>query len=249
MVDVCREPETIVDLGCGPGHLSAVLRRNWPHAEIVGVDSSPAMIEQARRRGGGDDGCEKVTYERADLAVWDPGRPIDLVVSNAALQWVPNQQQVLLRLRGILAPGGTLAFSVPCNVAEPSHVLLRDLAGRAPYATYADGLSRRFDIGEQGYLDLLAGPGWRLDVWRTTYLHVLQGADPVFDWIAGTGAMPVLQALPDDLRERFAGEYSAALREAYPARRYGTVLPFPRVFVVATREYDATLTAEEMPTA
>src|SRR5699024_1975385 len=109
VVDVCREPETIVDLGCGPGHLSAVLRRNWPHAEIVGVDSSPAMIEQARRRGGGDDGCEKVTYERADLAVWDPGRPIDLVVSNAALQWVPNQQQVLLRLRGILAPGGTLA--------------------------------------------------------------------------------------------------------------------------------------------
>ncbi|WP_370618036.1 methyltransferase domain-containing protein [Mumia qirimensis] len=231
VVRVPTEPRTIVDLGCGPGHLSAVLRQRWPQARITGVDSSPEMIEQARREGDG----EGISYELGDIASWSPPAPVDLVVSNAAFQWVPEQLEVVPRLRRHVAPGGVLAFQVPDNHDEPNHVLLRELAGRAPYAEHAAGLATARGVSPAAYLDVLVDDGWDLDVWGTTYFHVLPGDDPVFRWISGTGARPVLQALPHELRAEFVENYKAALREAYPRREYGTVLPFPRTFVVAKR--------------
>ncbi|KAA1422797.1 methyltransferase domain-containing protein [Mumia zhuanghuii] len=225
------EPRTIVDLGCGPGHLSGVLRHRWPDALISGVDSSPEMIEQARRDGD----VPGVSYALGDIATWEPSEPVDLVVSNAAFQWVPRQLEVVPRLRRHVAPGGVLAFQVPDNHDEPNHVLLRELAGRAPYAAHTAGLAAARGVSPAAYLERLVDDRWDLDVWGTTYFHVLDGEDPVFRWISGTGARPVLQALPDDLRARFTADYKAALRDAYPRREYGTVLPFPRTFVVAKR--------------
>ncbi|WP_154792991.1 methyltransferase domain-containing protein [Occultella kanbiaonis] len=228
------DPATITDLGCGPGHLMAPLRARWPHAAIVGVDSSPEMIERARAEHAADG----VTYVCADLTAWEPATPVDLLVSNATLQWVPGHLEILPRLAGAVTPGGTLAFAVPGNFDEPSHVLLRDLAGRAPYAAHTDAVVHPSSHDGSTYLAALAAASaaqWRVDAWETTYLHVLHGEDPVLRWILGTGARPVVQALPEDLRARFIAEYAALLRVAYPARPYGTVLPFRRVFVVATR--------------
>ena len=74
-----------------------------------------------------------------------------------------------------------------------------------------------------------------MEAWETTYVHVLTGPHPVFRWISGTGARPVLQALPEALRQEFVAEYQGMLAEAYPARTYGTVLPFRRIFLVAQR--------------
>jgi trans-aconitate 2-methyltransferase len=128
-----------------------------------------------------------------------------------------------------------LALSVPGNHDAPSHVLLREFASRPPYRDYTAGVDHPQAHDAETYLATLAVPGWRVDAWETTYLHVLAGTDPVLSWISGTGARPVLQALPDALREQFRAEYGAALREAYPAQPYGTVLPFRRVFAVAVR--------------
>ncbi|MGH1561873.1 methyltransferase domain-containing protein [Mumia sp. DW29H23] len=224
-------PRTIVDLGCGPGHLSAVLRARWPEATITGVDSSPEMVAQALR----ENADASTRYEQGDIAAWAPPEPVDLVVSNAAFQWVPDQLEVVPRLRDHVAPGGVLAFQVPDNHHEPNHTLLREIAGRAPYAEHTTGLATVRTVSPATYLDLLVDDAWDLDVWGTTYYHLLEGEDPVFRWIAGTGARPVLQALPPGLREEFTEEYKAALREAYPRKAYGTVLPFPRTFVVAKR--------------
>ncbi|MDN5856592.1 MAG: trans-aconitate methyltransferase, partial [Actinomycetia bacterium] len=147
----------------------------------------------------------------------------------------PDQLEIIPRLREHLAPGGALAFQVPNNFGEPSHVLLRELAADPRFADHIGHIEGARGVDPHTYLRLLAADDWRLDIWETTYLHVLQGDDPVFEWISGTGARPFLQGLPDELRMQFEADYRAALRAAYPKRAYGTVLPFQRVFVVATR--------------
>jgi len=225
-------PASIVDLGCGPGQLTDVLHTRWPSARVHGVDSSAEMIDRATSRPADD----RATYELADLATWTPSGPVDLMVSSAVFQWVPRQLDVIERLSRHVADGGTFALQVPRNYDGPSHTLLRDLAATEPYAAHTAGIPGDRGTDPVVYLDLFARRGWTVDLWETTYFQVLQGPDPVFDWISGTGARPYLQALPDDLRGAFVDVYRAALRDAYPAAPYGTVLPFRRTFVIARRE-------------
>ncbi len=220
---------SVVDLGCGPGHLMPLLRERWPDAAVHGIDSSAQMLREARSNHTGP----RVSYEQVDVREWAPSYPVDVVVSNATLQWVPDHLPLLGRWQQQTT--GALAISVPGNYDEPSHVLLRALASRRPYVEHTADVEQPAAHDAETYLDVLAQPGWNVDAWETTYLHVLTGDDPVLSWISGTGARPVLQALPESLRSEFREEYAEALRRAYPARKFGTVLPFRRVFAVATR--------------
>jgi trans-aconitate 2-methyltransferase len=222
------DPRQVVDLGCGPGQLTATLRDRWPRACVLGVDSSTEMIDRARvhQRPG-------LAFEVGDLRQWRPVEPVDVVVSNATLQWVPAHRSLLPSLVASLAPGGWLAFQVPGNFDEPSHVLLHELAADPRFATATAGVERPASAAPQDYLADLSALGCAVEVWETTYLHVLTGPDPVFRWISGTGARPVLQALDPSRRAEFEDEYRALLRQAYPERPYGTVLPFRRIFAVA----------------
>ncbi|MGH3472520.1 MAG: methyltransferase domain-containing protein [Nocardioidaceae bacterium] len=227
-IDV-RSPNLVIDLGCGPGHLTAALARRWPTAEVVGIDSSAEMIESARGHR-----AERLTFEPGDIADWRPDVPVDVIVANAALQWVPGHRSMLPRLVDALAPGGWLAFQVPGNFMAPSHVLLRELADDPRFDVLAK-VQRPAAFDAAIYLADLLALGCRVDAWETTCLHVLTGADPVYRWISGTGARPVLQALAPDQRETFESEYKRGLRCAYPPQEFGTVLPFRRVFVVAQK--------------
>jgi trans-aconitate 2-methyltransferase len=226
-----RRPQRVVDLGCGSGELTASLRRLWPTAEIVGIDTSPAMIARARMIKGVDD----LRFLERDLSDWRPDQGTDVMISNAALQWVPEHRDLLPGLVERLSDDGWLAFQVPGNFGEPSHLLLHQLADAKPYAEHTAGLHRPAAAEPADYLADLTALGCAVDAWETTYLHVLAGEDPVFTWVSATGARPILQALPDDLRESFETQYKARLREAYPEQPYGTVLPFRRIFVVALR--------------
>jgi trans-aconitate 2-methyltransferase len=225
------DPTTVVDLGSGPGNLPALLAERWPDASVVGLDSSPEMVEKAR---GTTPAAE---FRVADLRDWAHGTadPVDVLVSNATLQWVPGHLDLLPALVGKVRPGGWLAFQVPGNFGEPSHTIRTELAAEAPYAAaladHAPHVPSSLDPAE--YLHALHTLGCEVDAWETTYLHVLHGEDPVFTWVSGTGARPTLQALPDDLRPRFEVEFKRRLRAAYPERPGGVVLPFRRIFVVA----------------
>ena len=225
-------PETVVDLGCGPGQLTRLLADRWPGAAVGGVDASPEMVERARRDHG-----DALDVALGDVRSWQPPAPVDVLVSNATLQWVPGHLDLLPRLVAAVAPGGWLALQVPGNFDEPSHALRRELAAEAAYAQHTDGVAEPAAHDPGDYLAALADLGCAVDAWETTYLHVLRGEDPVFTWVSGTGARPTLQALPDDLRPGFEAELERRLREAYPARDVGgepgVVLPFRRVFAVA----------------
>ncbi len=222
------DPAFVVDLGSGPGELTASLRDRWPGAEIVGVDSSPEMIARAR------------TYERPglsfvemDLRAWEPPRPVDVLVSNATLQWVPGHLGLLPRLVGHLVPAGVLAVQVPANFTEPSHAILHELQDDPRWRDALRGVRRPASHEPATYLRALLELGCTVDAWETTYLHVLSGEDAVLEWVRGTGARPTLQALDEQPRAEFLAAYGERLRRAYPQRDGRVVLPFRRVFFVA----------------
>ncbi|MEI5099478.1 trans-aconitate 2-methyltransferase [Streptomyces sp. PmtG] len=227
----------IADLGCGPGNSTALIAAHWPTARVTGYDNSPEMLARASSHAGPTSGGGRVDFARADLAEWVPPEPYDLILSNATFQWVPGHAGSFAAWIAALAPGGTFAFQVPANFDAPSHALMRDLAASPRWRERLAGCLRHADavLAPDAYLDLLRGLGCEADVWETTYLQVLTGPDPVLDWVKGTGLRPVLTALADDpaATEGFLEEYGALLREAYPARPYGTVFPFRRLFAVA----------------
>jgi trans-aconitate 2-methyltransferase len=224
------DPVDVVDLGCGPGNLTRLLAEIWPTARVRGIDSSAAMIETATRD------VPEVEFELADLRDWvRRGEDVDVLISNATLQWLPDHLELLPDLAARVRPGGWLAFQVPANFDEPVHTLRDELAAEPPYAEHTAGVAVPDSHAPDVYLDVLARAGLVADVWETTYLHVLTGDDPVFTWVSATGARPTLQALPDDVRPGFEEEFKARLRAAYPDRGYGVVLPFRRIFAVARR--------------
>ena len=222
-------PAVVVDLGCGNGSTTATLRDRWPHARLIGVDSSPAMLAGAVERG--------IEAVQADAARWQPDEPVDVVLSNAMFQWMPGHPELLPRMVSWLAPGGWFALQVPGNFEAPSHRLMRELTEAPRWADRLRGVLRHSDavLDAAGYRRVLAGSGLDVDAWETTYLHELHGPDAVLEWVRGTGLRPVLAALGEDAAE-FETEYSALLRQAYPAEADGTVLfPFRRIFAVGHR--------------
>ena len=219
----------MVDLGCGPGNLTALLAERWPGAACSA--STPAR-RWSRRRAGDVTG---IGFEVADLRDWRPAQPVDVLVSNATLQWVPGHLDLLPRLVGQVAPGGWFAFQVPGNFDEPSHTIRRELAAEAPYAAHTAGVAVPASHDPAVYLDALAGLGCTVDAWETTYLHVLTGEDPVFTWVSGTGARPDAAGAagrPAGASSRRSSGGGCA-RRTRSRRRHGVVLPFRRVFVVA----------------
>ena len=229
-----RDPRVVVDLGCGTGSLTATLARRWPAARIVGVDSSAEMLARAAEYA--EPG--RVEFVPGDVRSWDPPRPVDVLVTNAVLHWVPGHERLLARWAAALAPGGVLALQVPGNFGAPTHTRLADLCTAPRWADRLAEAAPRRDavLSPAGYVDVLAAAGLVPDVWETTYLHLLRGPDAVLEWVRGTVLRPVLARLPDDDVAEFTELYAAALREAYPPRPDGTtLLPFRRIFAVGTK--------------
>ncbi|MGY1664784.1 trans-aconitate 2-methyltransferase [Geodermatophilus sp. SYSU D00696] len=233
-----REPRVVVDLGCGEGALTASLAARWPEAQVTGVDSSPEMLAAAAAHAV--DG--RVGFELGDVRDWRPDGPVDVVVSNAVLHWVPGHAGLLARWAGYLAPGGRLAVQVPGNHRAPTHRLLADLCAAPEWSGRLAAAAPPPEpvLDPAAYLDVLVDAGLTADVWETTYLHVLRGPDPVLTWVRSTVLRPVLARLDDDAAAGLTAAYAAALREAYPVRPDGTtVLPFRRVFAVGSRPVSA----------
>jgi trans-aconitate 2-methyltransferase len=227
-------PSVVVDLGCGEGALTASLAQRWPGARVVGVDSSPEMLDAAAAH----EEPGRVSFELGDVRDWRPDGPVDVLVSNAVLHWVPEHADLLRRWAGELAPGGELAVQVPGNFRAPTHALLTELSRSPRWSARVAALGPQPDavLDPAGYLDVLTGAGLEADVWETTYLHVLRGPDPVLGWVRSTVLRPVLAALDESEVEDLTKAYAAALRAAYPERPDGTtVLPFRRVFAVGRR--------------
>ncbi|WGW10563.1 trans-aconitate 2-methyltransferase [Saxibacter everestensis] len=224
----------VVDLGCGPGNLTAALARRWPAARISGLDSDGAMITKARADHGS---VGSITFTQSQIESWTPDEQDDVVISNAALQWVPGHRALLGSWLTSLRPGAWIGWQVPGNFAAPSHRLMRGLAESPRWSGRLGDVLRHEDVvaGPAEYLSMLQRAGFAATVWETSYLHVLTGENPVLDWVRGTALLPILAALDAHEADEFIATYSTALREAYPASEHGTVFPFRRVFAVGRK--------------
>jgi trans-aconitate 2-methyltransferase len=225
-----ENPARVIDLGCGPGNSTALLRARWPEAHLEGLDSSPQMLEQARTCGIDAEWIE------ADVANWKANAPYDVVYSNATLQWLGDHARLLSRLMASVKPGGTFAFQVPHNMDAPSHVLMREAAASGPWSAKLRNVREVAVLAPAGYYAILEAAAAHIDIWETEYLHVLSGDDAVYHWVSGTGLRPFVQALAGEEREAFVADYKAKLAAAYPMQADGTTLfAFKRLFAVARR--------------
>ncbi|GAB3061051.1 trans-aconitate 2-methyltransferase [Micromonospora schwarzwaldensis] len=226
-----ERPRAVVDLGCGPGTLTAGLAARWPDSRVTGLDSAPEMITRAAALAA------PVTFAVGDVRDWRPTPDVDVLVANAVLQWVPGHRELLTRWAGELPRDAWLAFQVPGNFAAPSHRALRAVAGRDRWREPLAGLLREAPVGEPvDYATLLTGAGCAVDAWETTYVHLLPaaGADhPVLAWMEGTALRPVRAALDAAGWADFRAELGVRLAEAYPVRQGQVYFPFRRIFVVA----------------
>ena len=222
----------IVDLGCGPGNSTSLLRSRFPNAQITGLDASPAMIDRARTSG------VAAVFELADVSGWQPSPEVDLVFSNALFQWVPKHQDVLQRIFEALHPGAVLAVQMPDNLAEPCHRMMVETAQNGPWAEKLDAVvgARSPLKAVTSYYELLKPLAASVDIWRTTYHHVLDGHQGIIDMLSSTGLRPYLDPLDAEARQLFLALYRAAIAPHYLILGEGKVLlPFPRLFIVASR--------------
>ncbi|WP_321844912.1 trans-aconitate 2-methyltransferase [Paraburkholderia bannensis] len=226
-----------IDIGCGPGNSTELLIAHAPQARVSGLDASADMLDAARAR------LPQIEFTLAEIAQWSANAQadtprFDLMLANAVLQWLPDHDTLFAQLVQRLAPGGHLAIQMPDNLDEPAHRLLREIAASGPWAGRLAGTARTERFDARHYYALLAPLCARVDVWRTTYYHALAGgAHAVVEWFKGSALRPFLAALAnDEERAAFTARYREAIAEAYPALPDGTVLlPFPRLFIVATK--------------
>lgn len=223
-------PTRVVDLGCGPGNSTAVLRARWPDADVLGVDHSEEMIAAARARH--PDG----RWQLADLATFSSERPFDVVFSNAALHWLPDHAALVARLFELVAPGGALAFQVPRGHDAPVRRHARELADDARWHERLEPALTAVTMDDPAvYYDALAPVARRVDVWTTEYGHVVDDAEAIIEWATSTALRPYLAPLDDAERRAFLDRLVARVGESYPPRADGRVLfPFARLFVVAS---------------
>jgi trans-aconitate 2-methyltransferase len=220
-------PKRVIDLGCGTGNALPALAARFPEAELVGVDSSPAMLEKASSAG--------FRTQLSDIETWSPPEPVDVIFSNAALQWLPDHATLFPRLITCLAPGGILAVQMPAMHNEPVRTIQKEVASSGPWSERLFGVTSAPPILDPtAYYDLLSALVSAVEIWITHYLHVLRGKDPVVQWAMGTSLRPYLDALGPGERVKFLAAYSKALRPFYQPRADGTVLlAFRRLFILA----------------
>jgi trans-aconitate 2-methyltransferase len=229
-----EQARIIADLGCGPGANTRALAERWPLARVVGVDNSSAMLEQAMALAIPG----RLRFMQADIADWRPSEPVDLLVSNAALQWVGDHHGLLMRLTGMLAPDGILAVQMPSRFETPMQTTIEETVADPRWAESLKGvgLHRESVKPVTWYVERLHDLGFAVNAWETTYIHVLTGDNPVLEWLKGTALRPLMEKLGPEEEGAFMQALGSRLKAAYPARGDVTLLSMPRMFFVAARK-------------
>lgn len=227
LIDV-KEGLKVIDLGCGTGELTSRLSEILPGSDILGVDSSPEMLEHAKER-------ERPGLRFELCSIKELSGEWDLVFSNAAIQWVDNHSELIPKLFSSVRPGGQIAVQVPSNHNHITQLLVHEIAKEDPFAEALDGWARKSPVlSIREYAELLYDSGgMNINVLEKVFPHIMRDAGAVADWLSGTMLLPYFERLPEELRNPFRDGYIARLREHYPSDPI--FYPFQRIFFSAAR--------------
>ncbi|MGN1432388.1 MAG: methyltransferase domain-containing protein [Ruminococcus sp.] len=222
-----KNPKSIIDIGCGPGNSTAVLKENFKNAEILGIDSSEDMINKA-----------KSEYDYLNFMLLDVQddlknivRKFDVVFSNACIQWVPNHRNLIKRLMDLLNTGGVLAVQIPYNYEQPVHKIISEVSKRNKWKNKFKVRRPMYVLNENEYFDLLSEISDNFSIWLTTYFHRMKSYEDLIEWYRGTGLRPYLELLDDSEKKEFENEILLEIKRSYPLQKNGEIIfKFPRLF-------------------
>lgn len=225
--------QNIIDLGCGTGHVTPLLKARWKSANIIGMDSSESMLARAQQD------FPESQWIKADIETWSSDEPCDVLFSNAALHWLPDHERLLPHLYAMVKTGGIFAIQMPNNFAAPSHTMMYQIAANSQWSQSLEHLlAKKPPVHNPTfYYDLLKPMSTDVEIWETEYWQVLTGTHAVAEWTKSTGLKPFLDALQEPKRSDFENEYRQLLATAYQQRADGTTLfPFKRLFIIAQKK-------------
>ena len=233
-------PRRIADLGCGTGNITPFLHERWPTAEILCLDSSKEMLDRARANHIAQDiDISKVEYQHSDFELVNLDKPVDLIFSNAALHWVgfDIHRTLLPHLLSMMNTEGVLAFQMPDTRAQNSHLMMHKAMEDLGFDHQVRWVTTEVDPDQ--YYDLLKPICTHIDMWSSTFVHSMQGDNPVADFTASTGLGPYVDSLGGSSTKEggaFIEKYRELMKKSYPKQGDGTTLfSMKRFFLIARK--------------
>ena len=227
-----NDPEKIIDIGCGIGNSTAVLRKKYPKAQIVGADSSEDMLNTARKN------YPEIEFIKLDVAteLASLSSDFDIVFSNACIQWIPDHRELLKSLMTLLRPGGVLAVQIPRQKKHPMHGIINAVAGSEKWRYKIKNMRASNILTEEEYYDILSELSSDFRIWETTYFHDMPSHDSIIEWYKGTGLRPYLEQLNDTDKNSFEYDVLQETKKQYPLQRNGHIIfRFPRLFFLCRK--------------
>ncbi len=225
-----EKPRSVIDIGCGPGNSTQVLAERWPEAKTTGFDSSPAMIEKAKSD------YPHMQWIQGDASAIATDTKYDIVFSNATIQWIPDHEQLIPRFLGLVEKGGALAVQIPKFRDMPMGMIVGRVAAKGRWKNRTVECEKLFTYHDYGfYYDILSEQARSVDMWETSYIHVMESHEAVLDWIRSTGLRPYLDRLEGETdKKHFENDVLEEMEKNYPLQKNGRVLfPFKRLFFIA----------------
>lgn len=225
-------PKKIIDIGCGPGNSTAVLKEMFPDADILGVDYSDNMLEKAKSK-----------YPDLSFMKCDAGNDLrnfnerfDLVFSNACIQWIPNHKELIRDMLHILSENGTLAVQAPINGKAPLFRIIKEVASEQKWQFPPDIDQANGMLPNEDYFNILNEYASYSDIWETVYYHSMPSHKALIEWVKGTRLRPYLNALSDEMQQEFLNEILEKAKTAYPIQKNGEIIfHFRRFFFIAKK--------------
>ncbi len=221
-------PKTVVDIGCGPGNSTKILRDVFSQASILGIDNSPNMIAKA-----------KEDYPDLDFAVCNAlslDGKFDIIFSNACFQWIPDHQIFLPALMDKLNAGGVLAVQMPYNNEEPLYRIINETVAEPKWKFDTSKLENNITLTPDEYYEILSDCSAFLDIWETKYYHSMPDCQALLEWVRSTKLRPYLNCLREDESKKLEKEILTKAKEEYPVMPDGNIIfKFNRLFFVAIK--------------